>query len=180
MSEDLEEKKRLEERSHRAAERHHDELDAYAKQTNDAAIQSGQLALRMSMLVNGGAAVAVLTFLGALSSTVGMQEVSRLASTIEWFAWGVGAAVLGMAFGYLTNYCHVSHTHSFIRTWDHPYSTPSDTTKYWSVAGTVVHVGAVAAAISSLGLFVIGMIEVREGIRQIPPPPAPTMRGRQA
>ncbi|WP_334151570.1 hypothetical protein [Hyphomicrobium sp.] len=173
MNSDLEARKWAFERNQRQAERAHDKLDDFCTEVNAATVQSGQLALRMAMLINGGAAVAVLAFLGALSSSVGMEQVSRLASTIEWFAWGVGVAVAGMGAAYFTNYCHTSLANSLVRTWEHPFTVPTRSSKIWDWTGNVFHVLAIAAGVGSLILFIMGMCEVREGIRQVPPP-APT------
>ena len=154
----------------RAAERAHDMVDDYCRQVNEATIQSGQNTLRMTMLINGGAAVAVLAFLGSLAGKVDMDQVSRLASTIVWFASGVAASVVGMAAAYFTNYSHVSLGQSRDKVWEAPYFVDTDATWWWNVASNIFHVIAVLAAIVSIGLFIVGMLVVHDGVSQIPAP----------
>ena len=50
------------------AERTHDKLDNFIERSSEAAIKSGQLALRTVTLINGGAVIAVLGFISALAS----------------------------------------------------------------------------------------------------------------
>lgn len=60
--------------------------------------------LRMAMLINGGAAISVLAFIGGLASRdkVPRQAITQTAPTIVWFASGV-AATLSMGLAYFTN-----------------------------------------------------------------------------
>ena len=56
MNSDFEAQKNALERNQRLAERVHDKLDEFGTQVNEATIQSGQHAMKMAMLINGGAA----------------------------------------------------------------------------------------------------------------------------
>jgi hypothetical protein len=56
----------------REAEREHDRLQRFEDSTNEATINTANLALRTAMLVNGGAAVTVLAFIGGLISKGGL------------------------------------------------------------------------------------------------------------
>ena len=51
-----------EEQDRRDAERHHDELNKYIALNREAAIRSGEAAVRWVLLANGGAIIAVLSF----------------------------------------------------------------------------------------------------------------------
>jgi len=154
----------------RAAERAHDMVDSYCRQVNEATIKSGQSSLHMAMLINGGAAVAVLAFLGSLAAKVEMDQVSRLASTIVWFASGVAAAVIGMAASYFTNYCHVGLSQSRDKIWEAPYFKDTPSTWWWNAISNVFHAAAVVAGVGSIILFIIGMLVVHDGVSQIPAP----------
>jgi hypothetical protein len=169
---EFEEFKWKHERQERAAERAHDLNDAHATQINEATIQAGQLTLRMSMLVNGGAAVAVLAFLGSLASKdrFDITQLNQIASPIIWFAIGVAASVSGLALAYLTNYCHVTYANSLDKAWEHPYLIPSRSSKFWDHAGSVFHVLALLAAIASIALFIYGMVEVRDALLSLKAP----------
>jgi hypothetical protein len=78
--------------------RAHENEDKFSEQTNEAAISTGNLTLRMAMLINGGAAVALLAFIGGLLSkdkgTYG--HVSEIAASLMWFGWGVLLSVAGI------------------------------------------------------------------------------------
>src|SRR4051794_8574050 len=89
----------------RPAERAHDAHKETIQATDQAAIQTGQLTLRTAVLINGGAAAAILAFIGGLVSQgrVPVEQTSDVARGISWFAYGVAAAVTGMGLGYLTN-----------------------------------------------------------------------------
>lgn len=72
------------EQNTKAAERAHDKSEEFVLQVNEAAINGSNLALRMAMLINGGAAVALLTFVGGLSG----EQKRAVAATLNWFAGG--------------------------------------------------------------------------------------------
>jgi hypothetical protein len=73
---------------------------------NKGAMDSANLVLRTLVLINGGAAIAVLTFLSGVAAKdkVDLAHVGPVASTITFFAWGVAAAAAAMAFAYFTNF----------------------------------------------------------------------------
>lgn len=122
----------------------------------------------MALIINGGAAVTVLAFLGSLASKVDIADLRVMASTIVWFALGVALAVLAMALAYLTNYCHGSAGRSMDKVWEHPYVVPVPSTKRWKFAANVFHLSAFVVGLASLVMFVCGMIQVRDAIGKLP------------
>jgi hypothetical protein len=50
------------------AHRAHDKNEEFHSHTNKAAIETANLSLRTSVVINGGAAIAILTFLGGVAS----------------------------------------------------------------------------------------------------------------
>ena len=96
----LEHQQWLHEQNMRAAERAHDGATDFAAKTNTAAIEAAYLALRTAMLINGGAAISVLAFIGGLASRGGisLQAITQTAGTLIWFAAGVALATLSMGF----------------------------------------------------------------------------------
>lgn len=62
----------------RTAERAHDTVTDFASKTNTAAVEAANLALRTAMLINGGAAISVLAFIGGLASRdkVSLQAIT--------------------------------------------------------------------------------------------------------
>jgi hypothetical protein len=155
-----------EEQNRRAAERAHDELEDFRKQNNEAAIRSGEVALKTVLLVNGGAAVAILAFLGAIASRerITTSQLSGVASTIGWFAAGVALGVVALAFAYLTNLYMANTAASKIRTWVHPYEQPGPMTCRYRVLNVVFHTAAILLGLASLAAFVWGVIQVQGAI----------------
>jgi hypothetical protein len=76
--------------------REHDRSREYQKATDEAVIKGGELAIRTVMLINGGAAVAVLAFIGALvrEGGVSVKEIAGVSTSLLWFGGGVAAAAL--------------------------------------------------------------------------------------
>jgi hypothetical protein len=88
------------------ARRAHDRADGFFKQVNEAAIKTGESTCQACLLINGGAAVSVLAFIGGLVSkdVIGVSQLAAVADSLIAFAIGVVAAVAGMALSYLVNY----------------------------------------------------------------------------
>ena len=153
----------LDETKRREAERAHDKTDDFHSSVNEAAIKSAELTLRMSLLINGGAAVSLLTFIGPLPKD---QKIA-MANTLIWLASGVGIAVAAIALSYLTHYFTAAIASSRIRTWEHPYLLPGPTTSRWIVLTRVFNIAAIVLAITSLAAFVGGMVEVRNAFAHL-------------
>jgi hypothetical protein len=73
----------------------------------NAAILTGQNALKSLMLINGGAVVALLAFIGNASrSTTGSVLAKTLSLSLIWFGGGVLSAALASAATYLCQFCY--------------------------------------------------------------------------
>ncbi|MGY4501991.1 hypothetical protein ACVWYH_005948 [Bradyrhizobium sp. GM24.11] len=106
MTSGNDERERWLEDTHRElALRAHDREAEFFKTNNDAAIKSGEEAIKALTLINGGSSVAMLAFLGTMASKdqYTSQQLTMLARPLIWFASGVGLAVAGACFSYLTN-----------------------------------------------------------------------------
>jgi hypothetical protein len=81
------------------------------------------LTLRTFVVINGGAAIAILTFLSGVAAKekIDFAQVGLVAGTIKWFAFGIALAVFGIALSYLTNFASVGIASSQIDSWDHPH-----------------------------------------------------------
>jgi hypothetical protein len=140
--------------------RAHDKLNELHRYVDEAAIAAGQSALRMSRLINGGAAIALLTFVGTLP-----KEQKRLfADTLVWFASGVALAVAALALAYFTNYFMAGVATSPLRTWVYPYIEPGPTTSRYTILNRIFHVSSVLVGLASLAAFVCGMLRVRDAL----------------
>jgi hypothetical protein len=109
----------LREDAHRA----HDTSDAFHTYVNQAAIESSNTALKTLIVINGGAAIAVLTFLGGVASKdkIDFATVAPVAYTIRYFAFGVALTMAGMAFTYLTHYFMTAIEGSRLKIYTHPF-----------------------------------------------------------
>lgn len=83
-------------------------MHAAALELFKSALEAGQTALRFLVVINGGAAVALLAFLGNVASkdpskvlTVSVQDVNQ---AMAIFVVGVGLAAASAAFRYLTQF----------------------------------------------------------------------------
>jgi hypothetical protein len=60
----------------------HDRAKDFEDKTNEATIAAGQVALRTAVLINGGAAIAVLAFIGGVVDPVGVPKAGKMAGTL--------------------------------------------------------------------------------------------------
>ena len=130
---------------------------------NEAATNGASLALRMSLLINGGAAVALLAFIKDLRE----EQQHAVADTLVWFGFGVTAAVIALALAYFTNYSAGQLAISQLPLDQFPYFRDGPTTarwrwRYWAFLGVAIFVGFI-----SVGLFVTGLLFVREALTKL-------------
>jgi hypothetical protein len=162
-NEQIEHTKWLEELNRQDAHRAHDKLEDFHTYVNKGAVQTGQSALRMSMLINGGAAVSLLTFIGTLPK----EQKHLIADSLVWFASGVALAVAAIAASYFADLFMAAIASSQIRTFQHPYVQPGPNTKRLRCLNTLFHILAVVLGLVSLGTFVYGLIAVRHGFASV-------------
>jgi len=119
----FEERTRLHDLLREDAHRAHDNSSAFHTYVNQATIESANIALKTLIVINGGAAIAVLTFLGGVASKdkIDFASVAAVAYTIRYFTFGVALTLAAMAFSYLTNYFMAGIEMSRLRTFTHPY-----------------------------------------------------------
>ena len=162
----LEHQKYVHEQNMRVAERTHDNATDFASKTNVAAIESANLTLRTAMLINGGAAISVLAFAGGLASRdkVPLAQLTEIAATLMWFAFGVAVATLSMGFAYFTNLCIAGTGFFQLKTYEHPYLQDTNKSRAYKRAGEVFRWLAVIGAVASLVLFICGMFAVKNAV----------------
>jgi hypothetical protein len=157
------------------ARRAHDRIAKFQDNTNEATIKAGDGTLRTFVIINGGAAVSVLAFIGGLVSQdrIKISDLKDISSSLMFFAFGVAAAGAAMGLSYFTNYVNTMHAASQMRTWQHPYVVDGAHSVKFHWWKTGLHILAVAAAIASLVLFICGMVDVRNSIMSLPTPKTP-------
>jgi hypothetical protein len=130
---------------------------------NEAAIKTGENTFQACLLINGGAAVSVLAFIGGLASkdVIGVAQLAVVADSLIAFAGGVLAAVAGMALSYLVHYFTAVHTDSLIQR--------GERTVLFGRLKNGLHVLVILAAVVSVAFFVCGILAVRNSVEHIPP-----------
>jgi hypothetical protein len=151
------------------AKRAHDTSAEFHAYTNKAAMDGASLALRTLIVINGGAAIAILTFLGGVASKdkSDFTKVGAVADTIQYFAIGVALALVGMALAYFTNYFMAAVEGAKRRIWEHPYLKETPRSKQLRKLNIGFHVAAFLAASVSLILFVVGMFAASDEITNL-------------
>jgi len=161
------------------AQRAHDKIDAFVERLDTAAIKSSETALGACLVINGGAEIAVLSFIGGLASkdaiSIGGSNFNSVADSLVPFAFGVIAAVAGMALSYLVHLLTVGHARSHIKvkelskTGEIIWVRPGKKTWIWGVFRTLGHAVAALAGVASVVLFVCGIFAVRDTVERIQP-----------
>ena len=148
------------------ATRAFDRWDSQFDKLNDAAIKVAEGTLRGGLLINGGAAVSVLAFIGSLATKdiITVVQLTKIASSLVIFAVGVALAVLGMGLSYLTHFLGAGRVASFKRQWEPPYISDGPRTKLYTRLTRVTHFLAFLAGLACILLFICGMISVRNSI----------------
>ena len=156
-------KEQIELQNTQIAQRAHDRSAAFARQINAAAINGANFALRMVLLINGGAAVALLASVGGLPA----EHRRAVAAMLDWFTWGVAAAVAALACAYFTNHGLAVKERSKIWTDKPPYLINGPNTKGWSKFVLVFRFLAIVIGTGSLILFIVGMLSVRSALTKL-------------
>jgi hypothetical protein len=150
----------------RAAEREHEFSKEYFNRTYESAIRSGEAAVRVMLIVNGGAALSLLTFIGGLAAQgkVQLNGLSVFADCLIWFACGVVCAAVVSGFTYSAAYYGAAHAGGLQRNWKPPYVADTAQSKRWRHTATFFWRAAILMWVASVIVFVCGMISVRHAI----------------
>jgi hypothetical protein len=168
QEQEIESKKWEFERIRNEAERAHDKSNEFHTYVNKAAIDGSNLALRTLVLINGGAAIAMLAFLGTVAKDQSnLSKIGEVAHTLRYFAIGVALACAGMALAYFTHFFMVSVETFKDRTYVHPYVVETAKSRRFMSDNRVFHVLPVLAAAASLAMFVIGMFAASDKVTQL-------------
>jgi hypothetical protein len=116
----------------------HKNIHAQGVEMFRSVIQAGQNALRTAFLMNGGASVALLAFVGHLSS-VAPERVSTLAPSLTVFVGGVLVAALASGVTYLSQWFYAGE-----RSWQ-------------KKTGFALNIAAILFGLGAYGVFAFGM-----------------------
>ena len=150
----------------RAAERVHDQRTELGRQLTEATMRDAQAVIRIVLLLNGGAAIAVLAFAGSLASKASYppQQLGGVISNSVWFLLGALSTAFAAAFAYLTNGCYAATWASTAPVWDHPYLDVTKKSKWYRRAAFVFHILAVVTVVAGVFLFIVGMFKLRSSM----------------
>ncbi|SDF92359.1 hypothetical protein [Alloyangia pacifica] len=126
------------------------------KHMNEKVIDTANLFLRSAILINGGAAVAVLGFVASIAKAdkAYSEAIVGVADAISYFALGAVAGVLGIAIAYLTNYAALATLNQRGGTRE----------KFFGNVKRFVHLFALVVAASTVAFFLLGVFEVKSAI----------------
>jgi hypothetical protein len=170
-----------------AAERAHERSDELISHLDKAALADAKTVIRSLILINGAAAISIMTFVGALTakSSVPADQIAAIATGLEWFAMGVLSATLTACFAYLTDIFYEWAEQMRERNYEHPFLHANTSSRKSFYGGRVTHFLAVASTVASLVAFVGGVWFVSGSVKAISAsslsqpsaitaPPAPT------
>jgi hypothetical protein len=126
-----------------------------------------QAAIKILLVLNGGAAVALLAFAGGLSTKFSPAQLEPLIRTLMWFVWGAVMSGIAEAFAYLCQYFYAGTRHHVELNLAHPYVHATTKSKWWYRAGLAFHLIAFVSAIIGLVIFIAGMIHVQRAVLAI-------------
>lgn len=129
-----------------------------------AAIDFALEAIRTAALVNGGAVIACLAFLGTLQEKLAAS--SPLLDAV-WFAtalFTIGVVLAGLAsgFAYFAQYFYGFEYNAVQLTWEHPFEKELSSKKWFNRIAIAWHTMAALMVLASYCLVVFGAIEIYE------------------
>lgn len=139
--------------------RAHDRLDAIIEKLDQAAVETGQQTAKIVIGINGGAVGGILAFVGGLAAKniVGLQI---LAQQVAFFAAGVLAGALGLAFGFLTNYALASAVRNIARVPGYPYQEETTESFKWFTRAKWFGRATLATSATGFVFFITGCTAV--------------------
>jgi hypothetical protein len=151
------------------AHRAHDQITNAALAIDKSGVDVSNLVLRTCVLINGGAAIALLAFVGNLVSKntvelVKAAQLSAVADSLTLFALGVAFATLGMGAAYFTHYATVEVLNSYEHHMEEPFVRDGPGTKGRKRSKLLTHTVAVVLAVASLISFLCGLWVIRDAL----------------
>lgn len=136
------------------------ELQAFIAASNAAAVSLSGAALKALLLLNGGAAIAMLGFVASMATGEGVSllDLTEVVSVLQIYALGAGLAVLSTGFAYAVMYFQAAIAQSFEIIDEPPFYRNGSNTTLLDRVCSVVHVSSVLIALASLGSFGVGVM----------------------
>ncbi|MEN3238982.1 hypothetical protein PUR29_36715 [Methylobacterium ajmalii] len=112
----------------------------------------GAEALKSAVLINGGTAAALLTFVGQK----GLATQPELGLSLRTFAIGLLLGAVATGFAYVAQFCYTTGGYHYIKTFTHPYIKFPPAHRRWNIAGIICHCISVILIIASYLFAVYG------------------------
>ena len=158
------------EQKQRAAERQHDFVNDLGKRLVEAATRDALEAIKIVFLLNGGAAVAVLTFISSISSrSTNHSALKPLLDSLYWFCAGLVLAGLTVFVAYLCNSLYSAHLLKQDKIWEYPYLRENASSKRQLKWATGLNIFGILFAVASLATFVRGVFLAAHGMVSLVP-----------
>ena len=141
------------------ARRAHDNYEAFISSTNAAAVELAGMTLKALLLLNGGAAVAMLGFVASLASNLLGEQVSlfRVVLSLQYFSLGAAAAVFASGLSYLVLYLQAAEAEAHDRVMTAPFVQRSKRSIALGRWATFLLISAIVVSGLSLVLFLRGV-----------------------
>ena len=156
-------------RNQRAAERQHDMVDDLGKRLTEASARDAQEAIKIALLVNSGAAVAILAFISTLASRSGvtLANLKAVKNSLYWFTGGIISSGVTAAFAYLSNSFYAAHFFAQDKVWEHPYLRENTRSRRMLRWGKLFNWGGFILAWIALFLFIRGVYVAAHAIGKL-------------
>ncbi|WP_027237818.1 hypothetical protein [Leisingera caerulea] len=123
---------------------------------SDKAIEASASAIKGALLMNGGAAVAVLGFVSSLWARGALPP--GITDALMFFAWGVVISVLSSSFSYLTHLATMLQIEAIIS---------GKRERLANIFKVAVHLISMLVFLAAIGAFVLGSNAVKDSIDSV-------------
>lgn len=156
-----------EQRVHESALLAHERQLQAITRSQQAALASSNVAMRAMLVVNGGAVIALLAFVGAIETgdTAASFDSAALVHPILSFAIGVGMATVTAGLAYLINGLDAEILSDVELKWEHPFVVEKETPL--TRRRLVLYVMAVGLGVGSIVAFFVGVFGVTSALSQV-------------
>ncbi|MBI3700589.1 MAG: hypothetical protein HY242_09135 [Afipia sp.] len=136
---------------------------------NKSAIDAANTAIRSSILINGGSAVAILTFVGGLTAQgrVAQGQLTDIASSLFSFALGVAFALITAVGAYFVNVFDADMLGAQSIHYEHPYVRETPKSNAMFRTRSAILMLSILIGFASIFCFIWGIVSVRSAITSL-------------
>ena len=135
----------------------HESLRDQIVQVDEYAVRMGEGAIKASLLINGGALVALLAFLGNLAKfDADLRNLNNLRFPMILFAAGVLSSTVGLGLSWAANFCSARALINYRMDFEFPFIHKQPKAVYYDRATSALQVLAIIFGVAPLICFAIG------------------------